>query len=134
MNSSITILDAFRNKHIPDRYLNSSSQGVLDMFENQVCVYLKASHDAFGYIQKYEIEDEIRMALLDMIFEWIKTYSTEGTWSIVSHGTKAENPATRPIGSTQGVDHVTVLGVIFSSFEDSENFMGSFLVVQKLST
>lgn len=122
MATSLKINDAFRNKHIPERFLNSLSQSSLDMFENQVCVCLLATHD--GYSAKYEVEDEIRAVFMARLDNWIREFATVGTWSVVSHGTNVDANG----------NHQCILGFIFANFADSENFLKHFLIVEKLKS
>lgn len=120
--ASVQIIDAFRNKHVPERFLSTSTASTLEMFENQICVCLRAQQDAL-FLAKYEAEDVIRATFLARLDEWVREFPTEGTWSVVSHGT------------THGVDgtYNCVLGFVFARFDDSENFLKHFLIVEKLT-
>lgn len=122
MTTTIKTIDAFRNKHIPERFLTTSSQPVLDMFENQVCVCLKASSPAFN-VTRFEVEDEIRGAFMARINDWVKSFPTENSWSVVNHG----------IVQSDDYDFICTLGFVFSSFQDSETFLKSFVLLDKLS-
>lgn len=122
MSVKIKVIDAYRNKHIPERFLSGVTQSTLDMFENQICVRLSATHDA--YVAKYEIEDEIRAAFMFRLDEWIREFPTKASWSAVSHGTTSNNE----------YDYISAIGFIFVDFEDSENFLKHFILIDKLKS
>jgi hypothetical protein len=94
------------------------------MFENQVCVCLSATYEGFG--AKYEIEDEIRAAFMEKIFGWIRECPTEGSWSVVSHGTHPSqgNP----------MSFISTLGFVFAEAPDAERFLQQFVLLEKLTT
>jgi hypothetical protein len=122
MDVHIKIIDAFRNTHIPERFLTGSLQSTLLMFENQVCVCLRAS-PASGFFQTFEAEERIRNAFMDRLNTWIRDFPTIKPWSVVSHGTN----------TTSSGEYVCTLGFVFVDHADSDLFLKQFVVVEKLT-
>jgi hypothetical protein len=123
MVTDFKIISAYRNQNIPERFLNTASQKVLDMFKNQVCVGLQANNNSGNFGIKYEIEDEIRNLFIDRIYEWIKSKPTIKPWSIITHGFKV----------CQQTEYQFTFGFISEDYDDSEKFYKEFLVLEKLS-
>lgn len=121
MSVPVKIINAFRSKHIPDRYLSVSSNEVLEMFSNQICVSLEATYT--GFPERYAVEDEIRAMFLEKIFNWTEQHPTEGRWSIVSHGTT--DFATG--------EYKSLFGFLFEIAEDAERFLKHFIIIEKLT-
>lgn len=119
------IIRAFRSKHIPDRYLSTASNDVLDMFSNQICVSLEVTAHSNGFhLQRFEIEDEIRAKFMEKIFTWTEEEPTDGRWSVVSHGTTSEGD-----GSFK-----SIFGFLFEDEDDAERFLTRFVMVEKLKS
>ena len=129
MASAIKIIDVFRNRHIPERFLNSTSQSTLDMFENQICVCLRAEVNIYSFnSSSQDVEDEIRAEFMGKLYSWIKDFPTTDAWSVVSHGT------TKSVVDGSHDSHVCTLGFVFADFADSEDFIKHFLLLEKLAS
>jgi len=126
MNLDYTITNAVRSTFIPERFLLTSGP-ILDMFNNQICMSVQlegGSSSDFAYI-----EEPLTYKILDEVFIWGDTYGAKGSWSIIPH-TKSRDP-----GDSILKDRFFnfTFGFVFENKEDSDLFMSTFVILNKLS-
>jgi len=121
MSDEVNIIEAYRSKQIPERFLLSSNPYVVGMFENQVMVRLGLKLS--GSYNTSTIETYMRAVFMERLENWAKDFPTDEPWSVVNHCTTDDDQE----------EWFCLLGFIFTKREDSENFMDKFLMLDKLS-